>query len=66
MKKPLIYQAAREIGKSVAFIWRQKAKRGMDPDAAQAVFREVVVALEHYERDIYRRVYQKFAEPHNN
>jgi hypothetical protein len=38
----------------------------MEPDAEQAVLREIVLALRKYEREVRRRAYRSFNIPHNN
>ena len=66
MRKPSIYSLTHEIVEKVAWIWRAKTQRGMDPDAIEAMLHEITVCLRRYERKIQHRMFRAFHRPHNN
>lgn len=66
MRKPSIYSTVHEIGEKVAWIWRAKNQKGMDPDAVEAMLHEITVCLRRYERNVKRRAFRLFQRPSNN
>ena len=61
-----IHRFAYQLGRAIGHIWRLKTQRGIEPDAEQAILREIVVVLEKYERAVRRRSRRSFTPPSNN
>ena len=66
MKRPSIYRTTCDLGAHIAFIWRSKTGREMEPDAIQATLREIALALRQHEIAVRRRMLRRWHRPSNN